>query len=228
MTIPDRLIPLRLALGVLLALLASPAGAQVFYDNLGNVDVFDDTDVVSFIGDHTGANGSGDWYQGYRFTSAASGEVHSIDVAVGNWTVGPETMEFRLYADAGGSLGALLATIPVVAVAEDFDGTIRRGRVPAAGVAPVLTQGVGYWLMAYSPGPTLWFNNEQGVSLPRLWTPGGLGGAFNSDTTTAAAFRVNGPPPVPIAGPIGWLMLAGVLVGTGGLGVRAMGAGRPG
>jgi hypothetical protein len=216
---PARLHRLERTLALLLLaslLLTAPAGAQVFFDNLGQVDVFEDTDVVYYIGDHTSSIGTGDWFQGFRFTSSASGELHSIDVAVGNYFGGPDTMEFRLYADAGGALGALLATIPVVASAEDFDGSIRRGRIgPSLSGPPVLAQGTSYWLMATAEGPTIWFTNEQGVVLPRLWTPDGVTGSLRSDTQDAAAFRLNGPPPVPVLPPIGASVLGAALALTG-------------
>lgn len=190
-----------------LLLLASPATAQVFYDNLGNQDVYEDDDVVSFIGDYTSLGDTEDWFQGHRFTSEASGAVGSIDVAVGNYLDGPGTMEFRLHADAGGALGALLATFTVTATAEQFDGSIRRGRIDTGGTAPVLALGTSYWLMATAETPTIWFRNEQGDVLPRLWTPDGPGGTLNSDTLPASAFRVNGPPPVPLLGAGGTTLL---------------------
>lgn len=200
--------------------LAGPAMAQVFYDNLGNVDVFEDDDIVSFIGDYSLLGDTEDWYQGHRFTSEASGAVASIDVAVGNYLDGPGTMEFRLYADAAGALGALLGTFTVTATAEQFDGSIRRGRVDAGSGTPVLTQGSGYWLMATSSTPTIWFRNEQGDVLPRLWTPDGVNGALNSDTPQASAFRVNGPPPVPLMGPGAMALLVALGSATG---LRALG-----
>ncbi|MEZ4333129.1 MAG: hypothetical protein R3F35_15320 [Myxococcota bacterium] len=195
---------------------ARSATAQVFYDDLGSVDVFDDADVVALIGDHSSALGGSDWFQGFRFTSEATGTLHSIDVAVGNYFAGPQTIEFRLYADTGGALGAQLATVPVLATAEDFDGTIRRGFVElGAGSPPVLVQGASYWLMATSEGPTIWFQNEQGVSLPRLWTEFGPGAPLNSDTTIASAFRLNGPPAVPLANEGSVLVLVLALLGAG-------------
>lgn len=203
--------------GVLGLGLAAPATAQTFHDNIvSNVDVFEDTDVVSFVGDYTATGSSEDWYQGFRFTSQATGTLGSIDVAVGNYFSGPTTMEFRLYADAGGALGALLAVIPVVATAEDFDGGLRRGLFPpGAGAPPMLTQGTSYWLMATAPDATIWFNNERGESLPRLWTPNGPGGALNSDTQTAAAFRVSGPTPVPLTSPLALFLLAPATIAAG-------------
>lgn len=209
-----------LAFGLLL--LAGPAVAQVFYDNLGNVDVFEDDDVVLYIGDHTSALGGADWFQGHRFTSEATGEVASIDVAVGNYFDGPDTMQFRLYTDVGGTLGTLLATFTVIATAEQFDGSIRRGRVDGGFGTPVLAQGTNYWLMASATGPTLWFQNEQGDVLPRLWTPDGIGAPLNSDTTAATGFRVNGPPPVPMMGPgaMAWLVALGSATGLWALGRR--------
>ena len=202
-------VPLLASLG--LVLLSGPAVAQVFYDNL---DVFEDDDIVSFIGDYGSLGDTEDWFQGHRFTSEASGAVASVDVAVGNYLDGPGTMEFRLYADDAGALGALLATFTVTATAEQFDGSIRRGRVDG-GTTPILTQGAGYWLMATSATPTLWFRNEQGDVLPRLWTPDGVGGTLNSDTLEASAFRVNGPPPVPLLGPGTLTLLIALGSGTG-------------
>lgn len=185
---------------LLLSLAASPLAAQTYFDTLGTLgDVYEDDDIFNVIGDHSAGLGGADWFQGYRFTSAASGLLHSIDVAVGHLD-GPETIEFRLYADAGGALGALLETIPVAATAADFDGSLVRG---IATSTTSLAQGTSYWLMAYSSAPTIWFNNELGQSLPRLWTEDGPNAPLNSDTTTAAAFRLNGPPPVPLSAPLG-------------------------
>ena len=213
---------LAVSLGALSALSAGAVQAQVFYDNLGTLDIYDDTDVVSFVGQYPPALGGDDWFQGFRVTAEATGTLHSIDVAVGNYFSGPETIEFRLYADAGGALGAQLATIPVVAVAEDFDGTIRRGFVePSVGGNPMLTQGSGYWLMATAPSATIWFKNEQGDTLPRLWTPDGPSGTLRSDTVTAAALRLNGAPPVPIAMPPGMILLTALLSATGALALRS-------
>ncbi|MCR9092934.1 MAG: hypothetical protein NXI30_01835 [bacterium] len=215
--ISTRWVPLFTVLGFLV--LSESAVAQVFYDNLGNADVFEDDDIVSFIGDYASLGDTEDWFQGFRFTSGASGPVASIDVAVGNYLDGPGTMEFRLYADAAGGLGALLGTFTVTATAEQFDGSIKRGRVDEGSGGPTLAQGSDYWLMATAATPTIWFRNEQGDVLPRLWTPDGVGGTLNADTLAAAAFRVNGPPPVPLMGPTATVLLAGL---GGAMGLRAL------
>ena len=189
---------------------ASAWAAAPFFDTLGTSgDVYDDTDTFFLMGDHTLTLGGSDWFQGQRFTSAHTGNLYSIDVAVGH-LLGPDTIEFRLYADAGGSLGALIGTIPVQTVAENYDGAIETGL--AAGTT-VLTQGTSYWLMATGIEPTIWFWNETGApDLPRLWTPDGVGAPLASDTTTAAAFRLNAPPAVPALGFPGLLLTTALLL----------------
>lgn len=200
----------RLLMLLVTVAVASPSQAapQRLYDNLGDLgDVYEDTDIFSLIGDHSAGLGGADWYQGFRFIPQETGLLQSIDVAVGHLDA-PETIEFRLYADAGGTLGALIETIFVQTSAENFDGAIEAA--PAAGTTQLLA-GTSYWLMATGDGPTIWFQNEIGVSLPRLWTPGGPGAPLSSDTTTASAFRMNGPEPVPLTGLWTRILLVAVL-----------------
>lgn len=194
--------PMRILLlfSALLTLLAAPTSAEPFFDTLADLgDVYDDTDIFSLVGDHSDFGGGvgSDWFQGTQFTSQATGTLTSIDVAIGHLDV-PETMQFLLYEDAGGALGTLLETIPVDTTTGNWDGAIRRG---FASSTTELTAGTSYWLMATSTDPTIWFQNEltPSVVLPRLWTPDGVNGSLNSDTTDTAAFRLNGPAPVPLS-----------------------------
>jgi hypothetical protein len=131
----------------------------------------------------------------------------------------PDVIEFRLYADAGGSLGALLETINVQTVAENYDGAIETG---FASNTTKLIQGESYWLMATSVNPTIWFNNESGAAqLPRLWTPDGVGAPLNSDTTDAAAFRLDSrPESVPTLGLPAVAVLAALVVLGGSRALR--------
>jgi hypothetical protein len=210
-----------LVLATLVALVPAPAGAAlVFFDTLGTVgDVYDDTDTFFYIGEYSLIyGGDDDWFQGERFTSKRTGFLYSIEVAVGHLLT-PETIEFRLYADNGGTLGALLETIYVPTVAENYDGAIETAL--AAGTTE-LTKGTSYWLMATCDAPSIWFSNEIGADpLPRLWTPGGVGGSLNSDTTTATAFRLNGPPDLPALGDAGQFVTALLLLLAASLTLRS-------
>ncbi len=211
-----------LLLVLALGLFSAPAFADPYFDTLGQLgDVYDDNDIFYVLGDHSAGLGGADWFQGVRFTSLRTGPLHSIDVAVGHLDASPQTIEFRLYADASGSLGSLLETIPVVATAANFEGVIERG---LSASSTVLTAGNDYWLMATSVGPTIWFNNELGVSMDRLWTEFGDAAPLNSDTTTGPAFRLNAPPPVPLAGSIARSLLLALALAVACL---AIGRGAP-
>jgi hypothetical protein len=125
-----------------------------------------------------------------QFTSELSGDLESIDVAIGRASViGSDNMEFNLWSDIGNEPGKLLWT-GAVEPTEDGIWTIQAKK----GERPALIQGATYWLSARAESGISqygWNLNSRGIETNILFDPFGGKDWQTSNNTIQAAFRVN-------------------------------------
>jgi hypothetical protein len=123
----------------------------------------------------------GQFINGYKFTSGASGQVSEIDIGIG----GSGTFNLNLYSDNSGTLGSSLWSVSGVPV-----GT---GSPNPASIlvnsGPTLSSGQNYWLVASGPSPSAFWSPN---------TTGSTGAQYHQDSastfylqnTTLGAFSV--------------------------------------
>lgn len=163
----------------------SIASAQlVAYNNFGPNDEYEVGSGYTISGINSPVAAKYD--QGDQFTSAETGEISLIRIAMGLVT-GTNQFTLNLYADNGGVLGGLLGTW----VVNDEMGSFGSANpvIDIAVSGPTLTAGDQYWLIASVLDDTwaAWNLNVTGATGPHYWNNNGVD---VYSTGTAGAFAV--------------------------------------
>ena len=170
------------ALGVCLT-----AHAQVAYNNFGSGDTYQVNvgDTISNSGSLVGSVNS----QGWRFTSATTGSVSNVTVAMA-YVLNPDPITFTIYANNAGVLGSSLGSFNVTPPAALGNPSVA-SVIPSATIN--LVAGQDYWLVA-APGNSTawasWLRAPVGNIAPRYsligstvsYTSGSSMGAFRVET----------------------------------------------
>ncbi len=145
----------------------------------------------------------GGWTQGEQFSFAGSQSylLDSIELGAGVCT-GDNQLTVSLMDDAAGQPGAVLESFSFIGQM----GSVWTLNPPVVGVSvsrPLLTPDTQYWLVASSASDGIKGWNWSSPVVEGLHTKSLLGSAWNSDSATLGACRINGTPlavvPVPSA-----------------------------
>lgn len=179
---------------VALVLCLNSARAGVVFSNFGAGDTYDTT-----LGYVVGPDGFGNTFvDASRFTATGSGTLSTIELALSN-VLGNSGLTVELHADAGGTIGALLASGSTAATGP-LNST--NPLATASMSAAALNSGTPYWVVVSSTagGLNAWnFNSISDVGPHATSLDGGSTFAYAADTH--GAFRVNATTAAPTPEP---------------------------
>jgi hypothetical protein len=105
----------------------------------------------------SGVSVGGQFINGYKFISAATGTVSEIDVGIG----GTGTFNLNLYTDNANTLGSSIWSASNIPVGSSSPNPAVINVVGG----PTISTGQNYWLVASGPSNTAnWFNNSIGAT----------------------------------------------------------------
>jgi hypothetical protein len=181
---------MRIAMVAALGLLAVAASARadVAFSDFGPGDTFNTTTGLSIFGSGAFSGALGMATNEAEFTSAASGSLTSVEVAVG-YDGGPNSFTVTLYADNAGSPGTALESFSLTN-APAF-GTSFTPETFTSVSLPTLTAGTSYWLGVAASDPNsstdgAWNFNSMGALGTDVRPPNAP-----ATSTTLPAFAVN-------------------------------------
>lgn len=159
---------------------ASLSSAQVFVNTFSSGDTYNTGSGATISG--LGGAVASEFVQGFLFTSANTGSIGQMVIAMGHVSGTPQ-VTMRLYADNSDTLGSQIGS--------DYVTTVNTGSFGAgtevitrdvSGAGWTVTAGQNYWLMAQSANDSwlAWnFSTDGGVYGRAIITNGGSPGYFD-------------------------------------------------
>ena len=177
---------------VLLGLTLSTAAAGPALDAFSNL--FPTPEVYSHqfgysIGDYT-QNGYGIEYQGFQFTTTASGILSGFQLAMNesdaSTGLAPYTLELRSNG-TGDTLGSVLGTYTGLSTGEEINAPKSLlSSVVATGAPVSIESGTRYWLVAYSAASLAWNPALTGTTRHFLSYNGGAFNGYGPNPSAAS------------------------------------------